>query len=262
LKYENNGSIPILSEQEAGKIAESVCIKDGESLSRGYYNENSGTWWFDANLNSAPYGCSPACVVSEETRTAEINWRCTGLSPDNDEEILCRDWQRNAETCTTEYAPVCATVNIQCVRAPCEPIQQTFGNQCEACRNSLVSSYVNGACKTDTGMPPYDSGVRGQVLLGPTCPVMREPPDPDCADKPYETTILVISMNDTDVIKSSPFATTKSYEDGKYVIALPPGKYALQPIGGRVMPSCETKEITVPPLKFIDIILTCDTGIR
>ena len=66
-------------ESAAQLIAEKTCVKDGESLAPGYYNENSKTWWFDAALKTAPEGCNPACVVSEETKTAEINWRCTGL---------------------------------------------------------------------------------------------------------------------------------------------------------------------------------------
>ncbi len=69
---------PKIGEVEARAIAEKSCIKSGESLASGYYNENSKTWWFDANLKATPAGCNPACVVSEETKTAEINWRCTG----------------------------------------------------------------------------------------------------------------------------------------------------------------------------------------
>lgn len=70
-----------MTEVDARRIAESSCVKGGEALGPGSYNPNSKTWWFDANLNSRPEGCSPACVVSEETKTAEINWRCTGLVP-------------------------------------------------------------------------------------------------------------------------------------------------------------------------------------
>ena len=67
-----------LSESEARAIAEAACIKGGEALSAGIYNWSSKTWWFDANLNATRPGCSPACVVSDITRTAEVNWRCTG----------------------------------------------------------------------------------------------------------------------------------------------------------------------------------------
>ena len=39
--------------------------------------KNSKTWWID--LNAEKEGCNPACVVFEESKRAEINWRCTGL---------------------------------------------------------------------------------------------------------------------------------------------------------------------------------------
>lgn len=71
--------VPTLSEADARAIAERTCIKGGESLAAGAFNASSRTWWYDANLNATKPGCSPACVVSEATGTAEINWRCTGL---------------------------------------------------------------------------------------------------------------------------------------------------------------------------------------
>ncbi|MFH0852094.1 MAG: hypothetical protein V1845_00585 [bacterium] len=73
-----------LNQTEARQIAEATCIKGGESLAAsGLYNENSKSWWFDANLNATQQGCNPACVVSEDTKTAEVNWRCTGLGEPN-----------------------------------------------------------------------------------------------------------------------------------------------------------------------------------
>lgn len=93
-----------LTEPEAKTIAEKTCIKGGESISAGYYNENSKTWWFDANLNSTQPGCNPACVVSEETKTAEINWRCTGLiepetSTDKDiQKLFTEKYPKYADT--------------------------------------------------------------------------------------------------------------------------------------------------------------------
>lgn len=68
-----------MTEAEAKIIAEKTCIKGGEALSAGMYNQNTKTWWFDANLNAVKEGCNPACVVDEFTKSAEINWRCTGL---------------------------------------------------------------------------------------------------------------------------------------------------------------------------------------
>lgn len=71
-----------MTKKEAKAIAEKNCIKGGESIGRAYYNINSKTWWFDANLNATEKGCNPACVVSEETKQVEINWRCTGYLGD------------------------------------------------------------------------------------------------------------------------------------------------------------------------------------
>jgi hypothetical protein len=68
-----------LTETQARVIAEQNCIKGGEALGTGTHNKGTQTWWFDANLNAKKEGCNPACVVDEVTKTAEINWRCTGL---------------------------------------------------------------------------------------------------------------------------------------------------------------------------------------
>ena len=173
-----------LSEEQAKAIAESNCIKGGEALGPGTYNEITGTWWFDANLNATRPGCNPACVVSKETRTAEINWRCTGAIPPNPgaaitnfkecvaagnpilkrnpaqcvangetfmEEtgqiMTCLTDSRNVEACAQVFDPVCATVDIQCVKAPCDPVRQTFSSACEACLNPLVNTYTSGECE-------------------------------------------------------------------------------------------------------------------
>ncbi len=92
-----------ITEAEAKLIAEKACIKGGESLTSGYYNENSKTWWFDANLNTVQEGCNPACVVSEETKTVQINWRCTGLiapigSAEDIQKVLVKKYPRYADT--------------------------------------------------------------------------------------------------------------------------------------------------------------------
>ena len=71
-----------MSLDEAMRIAAgSDCVKEGKLLDTNTYNSYTHTWWID--LDAEKKGCSPACVVSEDTRTAGINWRCTGLiTPD------------------------------------------------------------------------------------------------------------------------------------------------------------------------------------
>ena len=66
--------------------------------------------------------------------------------PPANQVFTCTPEQRNAEVCAQIYQPVCATVNIQCITTPCDPIQETFPNACSACSNSLVPSYIAGEC--------------------------------------------------------------------------------------------------------------------
>ena len=108
------------------------------------------------------------------------------------------------------------------------------------------------------GILPYNSGVRGIVLLGPTCPVMREPPDPQCADKPYQTTVSVSRANDT----THTFANIESGKDGTFELSLPPGDYVINAKGGATLPRCQETSATVGPEGYTPITISCDTGIR
>ena len=65
----------------------------------------------------------------------------------SEEEMSCPEEARNVDACIQVYNPVCGKVNVQCITEPCNPVYQTFGNSCEACRNQLVESYTEGACE-------------------------------------------------------------------------------------------------------------------
>lgn len=65
-----------MSLEEAKEIA--ISSECGDNLEEtSFCNENTKTFWIDLSIEKE--GCSPACVVNTETKTAEINWRCTGL---------------------------------------------------------------------------------------------------------------------------------------------------------------------------------------
>ena len=85
-----SGAEPQISETEARNIAVAGCLKEGGVLANiGSYNGISQTWWFDLMLEDAPQGCNPACMVYEETSQVEINWRCTGLIPNDIDGVAC-----------------------------------------------------------------------------------------------------------------------------------------------------------------------------
>lgn len=76
-----------ISLKEARQIASrSECAQVGALTNKVFYNSNSKTWWIDLEAHKA--GCSPACVVDAVTRTAVVNWRCTGLiTPDGSAQM-------------------------------------------------------------------------------------------------------------------------------------------------------------------------------
>jgi hypothetical protein len=109
---------------------------------------------------------------------------------------------------------------------------------------------------TPTNPPVVNTGtVGGIVTLSPACggPV-RNPPDPGCTFKAYETSI---SFN-------GPGVTYKATSDtnGQYSIKLPAGVYKVHAQGGELYPMCPTDTITVDTDKTVVKDIDCDSGIR
>ncbi|HUX35614.1 MAG TPA: hypothetical protein VMV71_01110 [Candidatus Paceibacterota bacterium] len=129
------------------------------------------------------------------------------------------------------------------------------GPDCEfkACPPVPAASSTDGGA----GILPYNSGVRGTVLLGPACPVERIPPDPGCADKSYSVNISVFHAG-----ASALYASGKSDENGIFQFSLPPGSYTLKAESGSMFPRCGSADVTVGPIGYATTTIFCDTGIR
>ncbi len=50
--------------------------------------------------------------------------------------------------CTSEYDPVCGGLDVVCIRAPCDPVKQTYGNMCEL-ENAGAEFLYRGKCIDD-----------------------------------------------------------------------------------------------------------------
>ncbi|MBI2004982.1 hypothetical protein HYS79_02365 [Patescibacteria group bacterium] len=112
---------------------------------------------------------------------------------------------------------------------------------------------------TSGSIAPYQSGVRGVVLLGPTCPVAQNPPQPGCDDRPYATAVKISRAGDP----AHAFAQTESTETGEFEVALPPGDYLVIAGPGTVsLPRCTTQPVTVPAYGYVGVAINCDSGIR
>ena len=130
------------------------------------------------------------------------------------------------------------------------------------CQLTVGRPDTGGTCVADDtsggqGIAPYQSGITGSVMLGPTCPVERNPPDPACADKPYATLVAVFRASDP----AHPFALGQSAADGSFSFDLPPGDYTLG-AGESNLPQCNHPSVTVPAEGYATTTISCDTGIR
>jgi len=61
-----------------GIMADSECSPYKTTTER-FCNQDTNTWWI--GIDAEKEGCNPACVVNTQTKTAQINWRCTGALP-------------------------------------------------------------------------------------------------------------------------------------------------------------------------------------
>lgn len=125
-----------------------------------------------------------------------------------------------------------------------------------------VWNEVNQEMLEDTfsdGVGEFWGSIYGMVLLGPTCPVVTDPPDPECADKPYKTQLVVTTVDQSHVIKEF-----SSDENGEFYVDVPPGKYAIRSAAAsNVLPYCSSDStIIVDVNEGVEATVFCDTGIR
>jgi len=121
-------------------------------------------------------------------------------------------------------------------------------------RTVLAVSIVTllAGCASSAASGSGDSGIRGLVLVGPTCPV--EHAGSPCPDRPLATELQIV--RGTVVV-----GTVRSGEDGGFRVALDPGSYTIRS-GRPGPPSLRPVEVTVRPDAFTSVTLTFDSGIR
>ncbi len=83
---------------------------------------------------------------------------------DIDQTVDTNDKEDHSQKiCTMEYAPVCAEVQVQCITAPCYPVQQTFSNACMAGDNPIL---YTGQCNSFVDIMVYKRYQQFENKLG------------------------------------------------------------------------------------------------
>lgn len=101
---------------------------------------------------------------------------------------------------------------------------------------------------------PRGSGIEGQVLLGPICPVLQQ--GQECPDQPYQATLTVNSLTGLQI------AQFQSDEQGRFQVSLVPGEYILHPEAPNGLPFAGDQSFVVETGRYTQIIVHYDSGIR
>jgi len=99
-----------------------------------------------------------------------------------------------------------------------------------------------------------DSGIEGQVFIGPICPVVRV--GEECPDQPYQAVLTVNSPKGERIVQ------VQTDEAGRFRIPLAPGEYILHPESPNTLPFAVEQPVIVEEGKFTQVVVNYDSGIR
>ncbi len=117
-----------------------------------------------------------------------------------------------------------------------------------------ITVLVLSACSPAPGSSATGSGIEGQVLIGPTCPVQQV--DNPCPDRPYQATLSVLNGLGVQV------ARFRTGSDGKFQVPLAPGNYTLVPETVNAMTHAPQQAFSVAAGEYTKLAVTYDSGIR
>ncbi len=125
----------------------------------------------------------------------------------------------------------------------------------------VLQSEGGDAVPADAWPSPGGDGRTGIMLTtvrGPICPVVTDPPDPECLPTPVPGAVVVIRD-----VAGAEVANETTGDDGTLFVELEAGTYTLeaQPVEGTMSPPA-AQSVTVPDSTGIPVTLEYDTGIR
>ena len=134
----NGGTLEIVTGPDGGQIG--MCtLKDGtvceeRAYMRGECGSTNNEQWTTNNNWKA---CTEEAKLCDDGSAVGRTWPNCEFAP------CPSEWT----ACTMQYDPVCASVAVQCIKAPCPAIEQTFGNECMMNANKLAKFLYKGECK-------------------------------------------------------------------------------------------------------------------
>ena len=99
--------------------------------------------------------------------------------------------------------------------------------------------------------------VSGVALSGPHCPVVQNPPDPQCADRPVADAEIVITNATGDRVDA-----VRTDADGRFTIPLPAGDYTFTPQPADGLMGTPAAQSATAGASALTLTFSYDTGIR
>lgn len=101
--------------------------------------------------------------------------------------------------------------------------------------------------------PPSDSGIDGEVRVGPVSPVetIGAP-----GSAPYSAELTIRPQGGGRAVRVT------SGEDGRFRVNLTPGAYVIEPDQGDPLPTAQPVAVTVEAHRFSSVVIDYDSGIR
>ena len=118
----------------------------------------------------------------------------------------------------------------------------------------LVALAITLSACSSIDPTPTDSGVEGQIFIGPMCPVVQE--GQECPDQPYQATLTVVSPNGVQIVQ------VQTDTQGHFRVPLVPGKYILHPESPNGMPFADDQSFVVETGRYTQLTVNYDNGIR
>ena len=127
----------------------------------------------------------------------------------------------------------------------------TLGGVGWAC---LTAGVMLAGCRL--AAPDAGSGVRGRVLVGPSCPMVQA--GETCPDQPYPASLDVVDPVGRLV------ARLEADERGEFAVSLPEGTYvlAVSAASDAPLPWADPLEIVVRSGAWTEVTVRMDSGIR
>ena len=110
-----------------------------------------------------------------------------------------------------------------------------------------------------TPAPASTTTIRGVALAGPTCPVVTQPPDPACDDRPVAGAEIEVRNAAGESV-----ARVTTAEDGSFSVVVSAGRYELQPqpVEGLLGTASQVEVVVLEGVDPDPVTVVYDTGIR